>query len=345
MSSTDVLVNIFSTLQRLETSLDDQHHRLHTIEVSIRSSTTSPTPDGFSPLARSPMTDKQLPDLPGRFTSPPSSYAEYAASVHDATVLKLYKRRFEFKSDSCSDLQDDEGTAGASESNDGTGGAVQFSQSPAERLDVPEPSNYYAPFHNNDAYSQSAYSSRPLSRLDMDIPPVPPLPKSTDQAATPRSDFGAPTISMATPEGGNSGSVAHDEAVSVPSSPVTSFLRRKSWSTRRTRSRSSLSSSVDSSRRSHEQVEMAFYAYDNLKGSLRSSISLNSKERHASRAEARRLASLCSASKRSTDLCPVLYDEKSVSGENGLRNLFNFFIRVFGKAGSKYHAGRISVVA
>lgn len=348
MSNAEVLINIFNVLRRLETSLEDQHHRLNTIEVSIHSNTNSPTQDGFSFSTRTPKTDKQLPDLPGPSASPPTSYGEYSATVHDASIMRLYKRRFEFGSDNCSDIRHAEDTAGASESNEEASGTANLSESHAEHLDVPASSKYHACVDNNDVYSLSVYSSRPLSRLDLEIPRVPPLPENADPPPCSHLGLEAPASSATIPEQDNSGHVpshSHDEAVFVTSSPVTSFLHLKSWRSRRTSSHSSLSSSASSDRRSYEQVEMAFFAYDNLKGSLRSSMSPKSKERRASRAEARRLASLCPVSKSSADLCQVLCGEEPLSRENwNVRNLYDLLVLFFQKTSSKYHARRMIIV-
>ncbi|KAE9368330.1 hypothetical protein N431DRAFT_512362 [Stipitochalara longipes BDJ] len=349
MSNANVLVDIYSALQRLESSLDDQHDRIRTIEGSIHSTGSSPIHDRFSSIADSMAVEKGSPELPRHGIPPSSPHVGYAASEYEASVMKLSKRRFEFMDDSCSDLQYDKSTAEMKENDEEMSGPIPPPQLHAENLHkprLPAPWNrngkHAANMDNSDAYSQSVYSSRPLSRLELEIPPVPPLPREFDQASGRYSLYDAPTIPVETPKVRRSISVrTHVKAFSAS---LSSIPYRKSWSSGRSKTISSLSSAESSGTRSHERAEMAFYAYDNLKSSVRSSVSLRSKERRARRAETRRLKSLSSAERGGVGLGTMPVEKNELEGNGGFDMLYSFFIRNFGKFRTKYYSGRVSII-
>jgi hypothetical protein len=169
-TSSDVLKSILATLQSLEVRFEDQNMRLGTIESSIVSSACSETSGSpKSPCSRhlSLMSDVKTP-MPA-MKALGSTMEHPAAHAYLDSVMELRKRFFlEGRSNFAFNQEVVEHSAshageryGKAQANEG----VEYEDD------------------DDDWYSQSVYSSRPLSRLEIDIPPTPPLPQKNAQRA------------------------------------------------------------------------------------------------------------------------------------------------------------------
>lgn len=310
MENTNVLVEILTTLRQLESSLEDQNHRLKTIEVSIHSTTSSPSLDCSHNFGCQTI-NKDLPDLPVSSHVASPSYIEDYRSIYGEVLKELFQRRFEFVDESGFDLRSDDATA-PKEIHDEE---VMYSSSHriSPHLYAPAPLRLSNSKRNSDveipsvdhadAYSMSVYSSRPLSRLSLNIPSVPPLPSAKSPTSisdimepsrlAPISNYVVVTENIRVQRVPDS---IHGSKSARPSSPLWTESLRRSWSSRRTKSRNSSSNSLASSEkcslRSHERAEMAYYAYDNFMTALRSAIYWGSSDRKSNREEASRLKTL-----------------------------------------------------
>ena len=274
MGRDDVLFDIFNTLHRLETLLEGQESRLKSVELSVRPSTGSAASEcscSFdSDTAASCAKGKHGSSLPpaSPLTPPPSSKSAFPTpEMYQMSVMNL-RNRFEFIDDSQCDVRE----------------IIQ--NSPQARLE-PEEHDSYVGGHD-DAYTQSVYSSRPLSRYDLYAPPVPAVPvPARDEAAQSSEDqsYGAPLPRDR----------AQNEKEPLPAAESpTNSRRSSSW--RSGTSRSSRSSKSSSSRPSHQRVGMTYYACDNFVQSICASKSFRSEEKRAIRSEVRRLGYLSSPS-------------------------------------------------
>lgn len=161
-TSSDVLRSILATLQSLELRSEDQNTRLGTIELLIASSAR---PDASS----SPMFSysRHVSHVRDSRTSVPNvailgSLADHpAAPAYMASVMELSKQ-FSLERQSSPVPSED------------MGGDDEVGEPEATKCADPD----------NDCYSASVYSSRPLSRLELDIPPIPPPHKSTQREET-----------------------------------------------------------------------------------------------------------------------------------------------------------------
>lgn len=148
MQNTNVLVDILTTLQRLENRFEDQNDRLTTIELSVRSDATSPVP----PSVYRPST--AMDDRPGLHQDEDRNWVmnrfsvEQMAAEYKESVARL-RNRFEFVDEKSVILQ-------------ATGEVDEMS----------------------DWRSVSVYSSRPHSQLRFDAFPPPLIPPKDERRAT-----------------------------------------------------------------------------------------------------------------------------------------------------------------
>jgi len=312
MSGDNILVDIFNALDRLEAGLKGQAARLGTIELSVRSGPASPTSGGsFAGDAMlGPARDKQLPGLPDHapLTPPPSSQAESPVSMYETSITRL-RRRFEFVDDSRSDIYDaPEWPSGDRLEGRGRvpGPSTPWHRS-AEAGDSPADNDD----DDDDAYTRSAYSPRPLSRLDLQIPPVPAVPETAQLRQGRQHYSGTPGRDYASLPAAPAG---HAEDETRPVRPFSrSQSRRRSWGSSSSKSRSP-------GQQSHKRVEMTYYAYENFGESLRSSMSFRSEERRAARDEIRRLEAL--ATPAAKEAPSTLSNERKGHWASALRGLF-----------------------
>lgn len=146
-TSPEVLLGILSTLHRLEALLENHSYRLNTIEKSSRPYLGASRP-------------RQEPD----FSLPVPSPSQYVESV-----LKL--QTF-FNSDSRPGLDLYDEAAPAPDGHTSTAGSAP------EGDGLMEPAAHDPHMEGDEGRSMSIYSSRPLSRLDLEweVPDVPQLP-------------------------------------------------------------------------------------------------------------------------------------------------------------------------
>ncbi|KAI0385402.1 hypothetical protein F5Y04DRAFT_184950 [Hypomontagnella monticulosa] len=170
----DVLRSILATLQNLETRSENQNTRLGAIELLIASSACADVGSpSISPYSRhvSVIHDGKTP--PPSIATFESPLDHTAATAYAASVIELGKQ---FSLRGCPSPEDvDEH---------------------AEEIDEYEGSE--CADRDNDQYSMSVYSSRPLSRLELDIPPIPPLPRKSVQRERAQSE---PVVYDSTPHG------------------------------------------------------------------------------------------------------------------------------------------------
>jgi hypothetical protein len=198
--------------------------------------------------------------------------------MYQAAVMSL-RKRFEFIDESQSEFQ----------------GVVQ--SWPQMRPEVPvcagngsaiwndnDEGGITSPVDHDDAYTQSVYSSRPLSRFDLNIPPAMPVlanPKSTP-ASEEHGPVGGYPCGTPLPE-------SHDQEIKVP---LTKSKRSISW--RRGKDHASQPSEPPPCQPSHERAKISYYACDNFVYSLHSSRSFRSAEKRAMLHEIKRLGALSS---------------------------------------------------
>lgn len=135
--SSDVLEAILETLHRLETRFEESLSDAGSSPISRMGSVSSHRP---SMMAQRP---RQFPSLYHNELP----VEGFQASTYMRSIMEM-RKRFEF--DSSSELATEDGED------------PQKTQETTMNTDV-----------ENDAYTMSVYSSRPLSRLELDIPPVP----------------------------------------------------------------------------------------------------------------------------------------------------------------------------
>ncbi|KAG4428504.1 hypothetical protein IFR05_016015 [Cadophora sp. M221] len=345
-SNANILVDIYNALQRLETSMDDQHVRIRTIEGSIRSYGGLPSHGQFSSIATSMIEEKDLPDLPRSAHTPSFSHVGCTSSDYEASVLNLFKRRFEFIDDSCSDFEHKDESEDLKENR--SSGAIRQSQSPVGSRGThlllasqDENGKRVAVIDNSDTYSQSVYSSKPLSRLDLDIPPVPLVPEEFEQSSGRYSLYDTPPRPVDIPAVRKSVSIrAH---ISAFSRSVSSLRYRKSSSGIRSKAAASVTSAESSSAPSQERAEIFFHTYANLKSSVQSSISFRSKERVARREETRRLEDLSPVSRSGVSLRSVLCEKVGLEGK-GTLVMINSLLGRLRESGVKFYCAKRSIV-
>ncbi|KAK1772113.1 hypothetical protein QBC33DRAFT_582342 [Phialemonium atrogriseum] len=165
MGRDDVLFDIFNTLHRLETLLEGQESRLKSVELSVRPSNSSAASEcscSFdSDMAASCAEDKHGPRLPPNspLPPPPSSKSDFPTpEMYQMSVMNL-RNRFEFIDDSQPDVREIHQNLPQAllEPEEHAGNP---STSWKENIDGDAAS--YVGGHD-DAYTQSVYSSRPLS--------------------------------------------------------------------------------------------------------------------------------------------------------------------------------------
>lgn len=346
MNSGNVLAEIYRALQRLENSIEDQQFRIQGIEGSIRSSTSSPIHERFSSLANSLTKEKDLPDLP-RLASPSSAYMRNGTQDYEATVMKLHKRRFEFVDDSCSDLESTKEIIEFERQEDYSPSGFNAPGVHQESLHTLDPWNRKGKqpeiMDYSDVYSQSVYSSRPLSRLELQIPAIPSMTMEEHTTPTRYTLHDSPIIH---PEDQKvRRSLSARSHVKTLASSLSSIRYRKLWGITHSKSTSSVTSVDSNTSPTHERVELTFFAYDNLKTSVQASLSFRSKERSTSRSEARRLNSLSSTSANgvATNIMPS--ERSELAGKGGLESLYSLAIRGFEKVASNFRRGTVSFVA
>ncbi|KAH7336122.1 hypothetical protein BKA65DRAFT_563025 [Rhexocercosporidium sp. MPI-PUGE-AT-0058] len=348
MSNSKILVDIYNALQRLESSLDDQHTRIRTIEGSIRSNGSSPTHGKLSSIASSMSEEKDLSDLPRSVESAESASffpPGYKSSDYEASVLKLFKRRFEFMDDSCSELESNKSSEEPKE--DKLARTIKTPQSFVESIDKDSLS---APWNrdrknvpdldNFDAYSQSIYSSRPLSRFELDIPPVSPVPEESGESSGRYSLYDTPALPVSIPAVGRSISIRAQ--VAAFSRSVPSFRFRKSGSGMRSKAASSVNSAESSGSQSHERAEISLHAYDNLKNSIYSFVSFRSKERVARREETKRLKGLSLVRGNGSNLDSA-HSEKHETEGNGALATLHSLLGQLGEFSINYYRAKRSI--
>ncbi|KAK9415492.1 hypothetical protein SUNI508_10516 [Seiridium unicorne] len=252
-SAPDVFGDILTTLHRLEVSFMNQHDRLSTIECTLSDAGTSPISrmGSVSPPHRSLAVEKSSRHDRGYLRTaetdgPP--YQGYTASAYMASIVNM-RRRFEF--DTRSDVAEP----------------------------YPEPASQYrgvldadqectvASFYGeyNDYYTMSAYSARPLSRFELDPPPIPAL---TQEFLEPQDKYAcefhhrASDIALPT--------MRYEETPETPTSATDTGSRRSFSESQH--STSTTATSV-SSNQSHGQAESISSAYKALKRSIRRSTS------------------------------------------------------------------------
>ncbi|KIN03375.1 hypothetical protein OIDMADRAFT_26084 [Oidiodendron maius Zn] len=338
MSGNDILIDIFNALRRLETRIASQGSRLSAIDHSNCSAPFTPEGSFVHSAVHGFSEDKQLSEFSQVLTPPPSSPAESPISLYEASILKL-RRRFEFMDDSCSNVHD---TSGESSGEYIAGDKLILPPSDADRPNGwvfrTEPSVEGGTLYrdNDDVYSQSIYSSRPLSRAEPPISRIPLAPHIDRlQQGSQEYDDGLETHTAVL---GNTISIApqvshtHNEVL-----PVTPLMRNKSQKSSTGSSRSSRSSCM--SQQPNWRVEMAYCASDIFVESLRSSWPFHSKER---RDEARRLKRLVSpVAEDSTMSASILPPQGKGKWTPTLRGLL---LQPFSKA-RLHHSGRISFVS
>ncbi|KAI9167987.1 hypothetical protein HJFPF1_04130 [Paramyrothecium foliicola] len=223
-TSPEVLLGILSTLQRLETLFQDQNDRLNAIELSLQ-------PDiGVSRL------DEHTPEK--------DTFDVHSSSEYLQSVLKL-KRFFDLDSRSVINQYEQAAPVSSGLSHgDGFDHALRA-------------------FESDEWRSVSIYPSRPMSRLELDIPAVPQLPLMYRSAAVNR-DYGCETL-----EG--SVSIRDDH---IPVSAITS----DSYTSRDRESLGSIETALTTpssanSKKSFETTDAGFRRMDGLRGPLRRSIS------------------------------------------------------------------------
>lgn len=281
MANTTVLVDIFNTLNRLETRLEGQDFRLDTIEHSIRSGSISPSgdeidyptsPDASGRRYSRSWREKPLPAEPLTPAIETSSEELYAASIMEM------RRKFEFVDDSRSVIHE-------------TLRRDQSEAVPSTQKQQLQP--HMAGMDNDDAYTHSVYSTDVLSASRI------LLPNLASQLHAVEVDFST------SPSGSAKGKETFVTVLDEPSQPETVspgiFTRSRSFTVRSWRSRSSRKSidtqrSVSqrsiSSQESHETVAMTFYACHNFVESLQTSKSLRSAEKQSQAEERLRLKAL-----------------------------------------------------
>lgn len=256
----NVLTDIVDALHRLETQLENQGSRLETIEHSVHSSLRSPSQAASSvqSASLSPISGKPLPECPS--ASSQTSYSQPSpASLYNASILEL-RRRFAFRDDSDEYSNEDS----ASELTD----QESCRSSGLDICDAPDTDT----FRNHEVYSVSAYTPQQLSRLDLNTPPIPPLPASVKSINVYQQ---------------------RDDTSALSSLHTNEAVASRAWTGSSCSSGSTnKSKSSTKSQESHERVAIAFYVYENFVMSLRSSMSLRSDERKMSREESRRLQEL-----------------------------------------------------
>lgn len=285
MGQDNVLFEILNTLHRLETRLDGHKSRIGSIEHSVHPGTSHSTSEfscSFNPsTTASTATEEQGPrSSPAAPLSPSPSFKADSPTpeMYQAAVMSL-RKRFEFINDSQSKFQ----------------GVVQ--SWPQMRPEVPMcAGNGSAIWNDNDeggitssdghddAYTQSVYSSRPLSRCELNIPPAVPVlekPKSTpvSEEQGPRGSYPC-------------GTPLPESHVQEREMPLRKSKRSISW--RRGKDHASHVSEPPSRQPSHERAKISYYACDNFVYSLHASRSFRSEERRAILHEIKRLGSLSS---------------------------------------------------
>ena len=338
MSGNDILIDIFNALRRLETRIASQDSRFSAIDNSNYSAPFTPEGSFVHSAVHGFSEDKQLSEFPKVLTPPPSSPAESPISLYEASILKL-RRRFEFMDDSCSNVHD---TSAESSGEYIAGDKLVIPPSDADRPNGwvfrTEPSVECGASYrdNDDVYSQSIYSSRPLSRAEPPISRIPLVPH-IDRLRQGSQEY-QDGLETCTAVLDNTISIAphvshtHNELL-----PVTPLMRNKSQKSSTGSSGSSRSSCM--SQQPNWRVEMAYCASDTFVESLRSSWPFHSKERLD---EARRLKHLASpVAKDSTMSGSILPPQGKGKWTPTLRGLF---LQPFSKA-RPHHSGRISFVS
>ncbi|KAI0385091.1 hypothetical protein F5Y04DRAFT_246815 [Hypomontagnella monticulosa] len=238
----EILNTILSTLQRLETRLENHDGRLNGIECSMLSAAdASPamSPErAYSPF-RTPAGHNLFHPIskPGNYYQNPLE--EHPAAAYMASVMKLRSR---FEADSRSEF----GIPGTDER-----GTIADT--------------------DNDWCSMSIYSSRPLSRLRLDVldvPPVPSIPQDFQQTAQ------EPRLSEYPNGSTNLLAMRYEDAPESPASAASSSPRDSLSENRRSTSTAPTSIAPASpsaeSKRSLERLESPLRALMNRSTSLRS---------------------------------------------------------------------------
>ncbi|KAM0812570.1 hypothetical protein AB5N19_12561 [Seiridium cardinale] len=255
-SAPDVLGDILTTLHRLELSFMNQHDRLSTIECTLSDAGTSPisrmgslsSPHRTLAVEKLPRHDRGY--LPTQETDDPP-YQGYTASAYMASIMNM-RRRFEF--DTRSDI------------------AEPYPE-PASRyrevLDADQecPTTSFCG-EDNDYYTMSVYSSRPLSRFDLDAPRVPALPQEfVEPQGKCACEIHHRASGIALP------TMQYEETPETPTSAADTGSRRSFSESQH--STSTAATSV-SSKQSQDRAESISSAYKALKRSLRRSNSSGS---------------------------------------------------------------------
>lgn len=252
----DVLQDILTTLHRLEMRFDDQNDRLGTVESSIPVTGGSPmTHVGNMPsFRRSPTADGPMPYFPRPLYSTEkydASLRNSSASEYVESVMRM-RNRFEF--DSRSEL------------------AEVPQELMTEHDDAPEEIQEGTSYMDggNDWYTMSVYSSRPLSRLELDIPPVPGISQQetcTCEIHQRASDMPRQTMSY------------HDTPTTATSMDSPSFGRSLLESEHSASTAPSTAPSTPTFKQSQENIGSVPGIYGNLKQSFKRSMSIRSRDR------------------------------------------------------------------
>ncbi|CZR60333.1 uncharacterized protein PAC_10229 [Phialocephala subalpina] len=163
-TSSDVLGSIFATLQSLEMRFEDQNMRLGTIKSSIVSLAYSDTSGSPKPLCSHHLSLVSNGKTPTPAVKALESTMNHsAASAYMASVMEL-RKRFSF-----------EGRSNLALNREVIEHSAPHVGERYERVQAHEGVEYVD--DDNDWYSQSVYSSRPLSHLELDVPPTSALPQ------------------------------------------------------------------------------------------------------------------------------------------------------------------------
>ncbi|KAI2637826.1 hypothetical protein GGS26DRAFT_588195 [Hypomontagnella submonticulosa] len=238
----EILNTILSTLQRLETHLENHDGRLSSIECSMLSAAdaypTTPPETMYSPF-HTPAGHNLFHPIPKPGIHYRNPLQEHPAAAYMASVMKLRSR---FEVDSHSEF----GILGAEEKGQ--------EQTIADT--------------DNDWCSMSIYSSRPLSCLRLDVPPVPSLPQDIQQTAQ------EPRFSEYPNGSTNLLAMRYEDAPESPASAASTSPRDSCSENRRSTSTAPTSIAPDSpsveSKRSLDRLESPIRALMNRSVSLRS---------------------------------------------------------------------------
>lgn len=276
MANTNVLVDIFNTLNRLESRLEGQDFRLDTIEHSIRSGSISPSDDVVdfpvspdSPGRKYSRSWKEKP-LPAEPTPPAVEVS--SGDLYAASIMEM-RRKFEFVDDSRSVIHE----------------AFRGNQSEAGPSMQRHQLHPHVPaLDNEDAYTHSVYSMDVLSASRILLPNLASQLRPTEiEVNSHPSGLAKRKDTFVTVLDGPS----QPEPVSPQASTRSISFTMRSWRSRSSRKSIDSQRSM-SSQESHETAAMTFYACNNFVESLQISRSPRSPEKQIQAEERMRLKAL-----------------------------------------------------